>query len=303
MRPDRDIDVLLDAWLAEGPLEAPDRILDVVADRVHRRRPEPAWRLAWRDSRMNTAIKPILAAAAVLVLSVAGVAVIMNQPSPGIGGPEATPTPIASPSPSPSPSSTEAALCQPTDPSCLGPLAAGRHSTSRIVTPFTFEVPEGWSRVQEKPGYLALERPGETGIVFISADPVAVDQELCSSKADASVGTSAEDLVGWLTGHPGLTATEPAIVSLGGLSGWTLEAEMRDGWDPFPCPLRVNLFSHDGTAVEDDMWWQIDAAERMRLTILDAGDHVVMIDVEADKADFDAVVAEAAPVVESFDFE
>ena len=299
MRPDRDIDVLLDAWLAEGPLEAPDRILDVVADRVHRRHPEPAWRLAWRDSRMNTAIKPILAAAAVLVLSLAGVAVIMNQPSPDIGGPEATPSPIASPSPS----SSGTALCQPADPSCLGPLAAGIHQTDRIITPFAYEVPEGWAKPYDEPGVVSLDHIGWAGFLGIWPDPVAVDQEVCTSNADPSVGRSVGDLVAWLTQHPGLATTEPVRAELGGLGGWTLEAEMREGWEPGPCPGRVNLFSHSGTEISDLFWWDIDADRRMRLTVLDAGDHVVMVDVEADKADFDAVVAEAAPVVESFDFE
>ena len=36
MTHDRDIDRLLDHWFADGPTQAPDRVVDVVADRIGR---------------------------------------------------------------------------------------------------------------------------------------------------------------------------------------------------------------------------------------------------------------------------
>ena len=44
----RDLDRLLDIWLADGPTEAADAVLDVVADRIDRQPQRPAWRLSWR---------------------------------------------------------------------------------------------------------------------------------------------------------------------------------------------------------------------------------------------------------------
>ena len=47
----RDIERLLDHWFADGPTQAPDRVLDVVADRIERQPQRPAWRLHWRHPR------------------------------------------------------------------------------------------------------------------------------------------------------------------------------------------------------------------------------------------------------------
>ena len=44
----RDIERLLDHWFADGSSVAPDRVVDVVADRIERQPQRPAWRLDWR---------------------------------------------------------------------------------------------------------------------------------------------------------------------------------------------------------------------------------------------------------------
>ena len=55
MTHDRDTERLLDLWFAEGPTQAPDRVIDVVADRIGRHPQRPGWRLQpWRDFHMNT---------------------------------------------------------------------------------------------------------------------------------------------------------------------------------------------------------------------------------------------------------
>ena len=45
MTSERDIERILDLWFADGPTQAPDRVLDVVADRIGRQPQRPAWRL------------------------------------------------------------------------------------------------------------------------------------------------------------------------------------------------------------------------------------------------------------------
>ena len=45
MTHERDIERILDHWFADGPDEAPDRVLDVVVDRIERQSQRPAWRL------------------------------------------------------------------------------------------------------------------------------------------------------------------------------------------------------------------------------------------------------------------
>ena len=70
-----------------------------------------AWRVSWRDSHVNSYLKPLLAVAAIVVVAVAGFA-ILRPSGAGVGGapvptvsPTATPTPTLSPGPS-TPSAT-----------------------------------------------------------------------------------------------------------------------------------------------------------------------------------------------------
>ena len=54
MTHERDIERLLDHWLSDGPTQSPDRVMDVVADRIERQHQRPAWRLNWRHPKMNS---------------------------------------------------------------------------------------------------------------------------------------------------------------------------------------------------------------------------------------------------------
>src|SRR6187551_2002577 len=99
MNQHRDTERLLDAWMRDGPTVAPDRVLDVVVDRVERQGQRPAWRLDWRRYTMNPTIKLAAAALAVVIVAVIGYN-LLPATSTGIGGP----TPTTSPAPSVSPS-------------------------------------------------------------------------------------------------------------------------------------------------------------------------------------------------------
>ena len=91
----RDIERLLDLWLEEGSEVAPDRVIDVVADRIERQRQRGARRLFNREPTMNTQLR-LAAAVAVIAILGAG-AIYLTRPSstPGDGG--KSPVPSASP--------------------------------------------------------------------------------------------------------------------------------------------------------------------------------------------------------------
>ena len=57
MTQQRDIERLLDQWFSDGPGQAPDRVVDIVTDRIERQSQRPAWRLQWRPLPMNTYVK------------------------------------------------------------------------------------------------------------------------------------------------------------------------------------------------------------------------------------------------------
>src|SRR5678816_461656 len=98
MNQHRDTEQLLDAWMQDGPTVAPDRVLDVVVDRIERQGQRPAWRLDWRRYTMNPTIKLAAAALAVVIVAVIGYN-LLPAGSPNVGGPPATasPAPTATP--------------------------------------------------------------------------------------------------------------------------------------------------------------------------------------------------------------
>lgn len=306
---DRDLERALDEWLADGPMAASDRVLVTVSDRIARQRQRPAWRLrSWRDHPVSTPLRLAAALAAVIVIGVVGFSVLrpaggsIGGPSP-IPSPTPTPTSTSTPVPSVEASQSESALCAPADPACRGPLAAGRHSTNMLLIPLSFEVPEGWRKEFEVEGGLNLGWPtGPDDYINIWPDPVIANQQVCQRGVEPGLGRTVEDHVAWLTAHPGLTATTPEPASVGGLTGQTLDIQKEPDWTG-ECGDMVTLWAHQGT-IEDAFWWDITDSPRLRLFILDAGDgHTVLIDIQAaEAADFDAFVAAATPVVESFEF-
>lgn len=128
------------------------------------------------------------------------------------------------------------------------------------------------------------------------------NQSTCSSQPEPGLGRTVDDLVTWLTEHPGLNTSEPAPVTLGGLEGQVIDVRKDPDWSG-PCPGLVSLFTHRGT-INDPGWWDVNDRKRLRLFFLDAGDgHTVTVHVETgDEASFEAFVEAAMPVVESFEF-
>jgi streptogramin lyase len=95
----RDIERILDGWLAEGPTEAPDRILSNLETRIEGQPQRPAWHIHIREVRMGRYARPLAAVAAAVIVVVAGI-LVWRSPGQAIVG--ATPSPASSTlSPSP----------------------------------------------------------------------------------------------------------------------------------------------------------------------------------------------------------
>jgi len=91
---DRDFDRIALAWLAEGPDELADRVLDAVVDEIHQTRQRPASRLPWRLPIMPMPARlAALVAVGVLVLA-GGVAMLSGA---GRGGPTPSQAPATAP--------------------------------------------------------------------------------------------------------------------------------------------------------------------------------------------------------------
>src|SRR5687768_17736547 len=109
-----DVELVLREWLADDGDIAPDRVLEVVADRIARQPRRRASRLLWRPF-MNTQLRLVAGLAAAVIVAV--VAWQLLRPAAGVGSP--TSTPLAPPSAS----ATSDAPVRLTE----GPLGPGRY--------------------------------------------------------------------------------------------------------------------------------------------------------------------------------
>ena len=205
---------------------------------------------------------------------------------------------------------------------CLGDLDAGQHSSAQF-NPFvprdayvydygrlTYTVPDSWSNATDGPDGFSLAEQGSplAGAINLFSTAIAVSQGAgCPGTPEPGVAAGAEALSTWLTTLPGLAASTPSPVSVGGLSGFTVDVTVKPAWTR-TCPFSggkpyVPLFTN-GLAGDVNFDWGLAAGGKMRLFLLDLPDgRTTLIDVEApDEATWDAFVAAAEPIVESFQY-
>jgi hypothetical protein len=232
-----DVELVLRAYLADDGDVAPDRVLEVVADRIARQARRPASRLPWRPF-MNTYAKLAAAAAAVLIVGVVG-----WQLLPGLGGPGGGPSPVPSPSSTPvaTPILTPAPTVSAPPPLPDGILGAGTYRLRPfLTTTMTIDatVPGGgW--VGGVPGAIGGPRgdsngPNGVAVAFLKAqtihsDPCHWDQDGNGSApdlGDVEVGPTVDDLVEALAASSAYESTPAVDATLGGFTGKRLELQL-----------------------------------------------------------------------------
>jgi hypothetical protein len=242
-----DTDRLLRHWMSDGPSTMPDRVVDVVADRIGRQ-PQRARRLQGRPF-MNTYVKLAAGMAAVAVLAVVGYKAMPSQPSPG-GRP--SPSVTAEPSLTTSPS----AQVLPE-----GTLSGGRY----LFGPFgnsgltiAADVSAGWNG---HPNTLVTgpgdDDPVDIAVAFLEAnslhsDPCHWDRRGDGQRGqpgDVSVGPPAIDLVNALRASTAYTTTmEPTDLRIDGYQPAVLQLQIPDA---------VNLEECDGGLVGGSHYYQV----------------------------------------------
>lgn len=231
-----NFDRISEAWLAEGPTQLADRVLDAALDEVHLTRQRRRLPVLWRFNPMPVSVR--LAAAAVIGVLLVGV-IYMNLPGRNdVGGQGVSPSPSATQAP---PSPTQAPP-SPTLGSGLlpdGTLAAGRYILKpRENSTFTAlaDVPSGWiggaSWIVEGPG-IGGNGPTGTFVAFpggegLYSDPCHWDVDGSGSpdQPDVVVGPSVMNLVDALRANTSYTASTPGPVTFGAFSGFELEIEL-----------------------------------------------------------------------------
>jgi hypothetical protein len=193
----------------------------------------------------------------------------------------------------------------------LGDIAPGRH-VSQVFRPFgggtsgqlSFTVPTGWAESEGAPAGLSLWIPGASDgasiQLFSNVVPVSNSDPGCAaSPADASIQHSPAAIAAWLADHPGLVVSTPAPVAIGGLSGVMVDLSV----DPAMVACS-GLFVDFNVDLNDAHVAALAGERRARYILLDRGDgQMLLITIDAsDKATWDAALADAMQIVDSFEF-
>lgn len=210
--------------------------------------------------------------------------------------------------------------CQDVAGGCLKALQPGTYtsgffnamsSSSSAYTygQFSYTVPAGWANTEDWPGNYVLNKPSDppnTGI-YLFRDVVPHSQdESCPETAAPGVERSPKAFADWLSTLPGLVTTEPVAVRIGGLDGVMIDLSVAPDWT-HTCPYSegkplVSTFvdSNPGTGYD----WNIGAGNVSRYIFLRQPDgRSLLIEIGApDKATWDALVAQAMPIVDTFHF-
>lgn len=116
MSTDRDFDRITSGWLAEGPTELNDRVLEAALDEVHLTKQRRRWSAPWRTTAMSLRN---VAAALIVLVAIAGIVAFTHR-----GGVGSTPTPIPTAQstirPTPTAAPTPPVAPSPTPPSTVG---------------------------------------------------------------------------------------------------------------------------------------------------------------------------------------
>jgi hypothetical protein len=250
MSSDRDVTRIVRSWLEEGVSALPDRVLDAVLDQLPATPQRRSWWPARRLSEMNTPIKLAIAAAAVVVVAIAGINLLSIGGDIGGLGPTPSPSPSPTPMPSESPSPAPSAALFPN-----GQLAAGSYAIQPFVGPgglcvaeslqagcteagaeddairITLTVPDGWSGLESSivPTVESYLPPGGGGLNFGRGGWLYTVSQVCGGSGPdpngptIPTGTTVDEFVTALVDHPDLDVTSPVDVTLGGHSGQYLE--------------------------------------------------------------------------------
>jgi hypothetical protein len=229
------------------------------------------------------------------------------------------------------PGTYERAACKPRNNGCLGELEAAEYA-SRFFEPrpqgepavrhaaLTYAVPAGWANYADwSGGYGLTPAPqfdafsgddcydcrSNHDTVTILGQPGAATPDCGEEGTVAGIGFARQDLVDWLTSHPGLVATDVQDWTVGGLAATSLIIEAAESWtgtcDPESPFEAVPLFFRP-----DDGGYHsaLPVGTRFHVTLIDLGDGntvAVVIDTEDDD-NLEAFVEDALPIIETFEF-
>ena len=211
---------------------------------------------------------------------------------------------------------------------CLGLVDAGEHS-SQFIAPLlpvtgewsavygglTYTVPEGWANYADWPRNFGLTTAEAfAGTTAQETNPVrGVDvmttvgslSTVCGGAARQAA--SLDELVSAFEAVPGLAVGEPETLTVDGHDARAIDVTLAEGVAPDCAGEPVLEWFSGGAGIRTDAPWAITVGERQRMILVDVGTAAAPMVLgilvwDTAPADFDAFVAEAMPIVQSFRF-
>ena len=290
MTDDQRLSAIIDSWLVEGPKRMPDRVVDVVADRISHQSQRPAWRFPGRELHMPTYPRIAAAVATIAIVAIGGIYLLGQSGASGVGGPAATQ------SPSPSAVST--------------PTASPALLSSFIFNPkVTVQAPAGWTVDGDGVRTFGLKPPVEpsgpgAGSILVMSGPFvdAADAE-CEGRPAVGVGATVAELVAAFSSHLAVSTTLAGTVDVGGRTGQILDVQLAPtwtktcGWSQGDPATLLLLATADGPG------FGLQGTERGRLILTESDGKVVAIIISAaDGPTQVEALTQATPIVEAIRF-
>jgi hypothetical protein len=210
---------------------------------------------------------------------------------------------------------------------CYGPLEAGTYKSREVnlrfdisggeVAPIvygalTLTVPDGWTHVADNATRFWMMPTSQYGRIhdgvaldglYVYGHPQAASHVAgCPYEPQAGVGLTPSQIVTFIASVPAFHATAPKPITINGRSGLWTDIKLASSWTKL-CdwsegrPASSILYANTGLS-------GVDTRNSERLIVLDIGhgDAAAIEIFAADSNRFDAFVAEAMPIVESFVF-
>ena len=267
MSTDRDTTRIVRSWLEVGATALPDRVLDAVLDQLPSTPQRRSWWPARRFRDMNAYMKLAIAAAAVVVVALAGIYFLPRGGNVAGPGPGPSPTPTQTPTQTPTltPAPTPSGNVDVTGSFALGTTYAITDACC-VVSRMTFTIPAtGWYAPLE-PWRIGKDVPGADGsdIFDLFVTPRLVGNIYtggCHWRGTAQappVGPTVDDLATAMFAQAGPGASPPTDVIVGGHPGKKVEWSIPEDLDMSTCdrdgggsdPIFGRLVIDDGYGTE-----------------------------------------------------
>lgn len=260
-------------------------------------------RVVRHRAAVRTSMKRLISCGAIAVgiLAGCGAAASSVVPTQGSGSPalsaSAAPSPSTAPSAGPSATAVYPAWYS-GEREGAGILPAGSQTTRTFLAGSTFTVPEGWVNEGDTAAFYSLfpDTPANAAEYAASGQmaesvlvaPIESPYFVCEAWED-NRGTAAE-MVAAMVANEALATSEPIDVTVGGLTGKQIDVQLDPGWTD-TCPADPPSFDLADT--------------RARTVLLDTPDGrvLVILLVSLHAAGHEVFLAEAMPIIESFQFE